>query len=211
MKIGIIGKGHVGTALATGLRHKGHEIRFASLDPNEPVDKAAAYGDVVILAVPYPAIPDVLSKACAELVNKTLIDVTNVLNPEGGLAIGCTTSGAEEIQRQLPQTNVVKAFNTVFAHNQNTGHTDHHQLTAFIAGDDPRSRDLVAALATDIGFQPVDCGDLTAARYLEPMAILLINLAFDQSLGTDIGYILEGIPREKRAEYSGRAEQFLTV
>ena len=211
MKIGIIGKGHVGTALATGLRHRGHEIRFASTDPNEPVDKAAAYGAVVILAVPYPAVPDVLSKACAELVNKTLIDVTNVLNPEGGLALGCTTSGAEEIQRQLPKTNVVKAFNTVFAQNQSTGHTDHHQLTAFIAGDDPKARDLVGALAADIGFQPIDCGDLTAARYLEPMGALIIDLAFEQSLGTDIGYILTGIPREKQAEYLGRAEHFLTV
>jgi 8-hydroxy-5-deazaflavin:NADPH oxidoreductase len=211
MKIGIIGKGQVGTALATGLQRKGHDIRFGTTDPHAPVNKAAAFGDVVILAVPYTAISDVLSKTCAELVNKTLIDVTNVLTPEGTLAIGCTTSGAEEIQRQLPKTNVVKAFNTVFATNQSTGHIDNHQLTAFIAGNDPKACDIVARLASDIGFQPLECGDLTTARYLEPMGIFIINLAFQQDLGTGIGFTLEGIPREKQEEYLGRAEQFLTV
>lgn len=211
MKIGIIGHGHVGTALGAGLKHAGHEIRYGSQHPTEPATKAAAYGDVVILAVPYPAIPDVLSKTCAELVNKTLIDVTNVLTPEGNLAIGCTTSGAEEIQRQLPKTNVVKAFNTVFAHNQSTGHINHHQLSAFIAGDDNNAKQTVASLAADIGFLPIDCGDLTAARYLEPMGVLIINLAFDQGLGTGIGFTLTGAPGEKTTQYSGRTEHFVTV
>jgi 8-hydroxy-5-deazaflavin:NADPH oxidoreductase len=211
MKIGIIGKGHVGTALAAGLRRKGHEIRFGTRDPKEPATAAVAFGDVVILAVPYEAIPEVLSKTCAELVNKTLIDVTNVLTPEGGLAIGCTTSGAEEIQRQLPKTKVVKAFNTVFAKNQNTGHINNQQLTAFIAGNDPEARTTVARLASDIGFLPLDCGDLTEARYLEPMGLLIINLAFTQSLGTGIGFVLAGAPGEKQTDYLGRAEHFLTI
>ena len=73
------------------------------------------------------------------------------------LGISCTTSTAEETQKKLPKARVVKAFNTVFASNQNTGKIGREQLTAFIAGDDSKAKQTVAQLTRDIGFDPVDC------------------------------------------------------
>jgi len=211
MNIGIIGDGHVGSSLAAGLQHAGHHIQFGTTNPNQPVNKAAAFGDVVILAVPYTAIPDVLAHMCAEVQDKTLIDVTNPISSTGDLAIGCTTSDAEEIQRQLPKTHVVKAFNTVFAPNQRTGHIDTTQLTAFIAGNHTKAKTITAHLARDLGFRPIDCGDLSAARYLEPMAMLIINLAYGLNYGTHIGFVLTGLPKEKQQPSSATSEQFLTI
>jgi len=99
-------------------------------------------------------------------------------------------SAAEEIQKILSHAHVVKAFNTVFAPNQNSGTVGKEQLTAFVAGNDAKARQTVMRLAQDIGFDPVDTGDLKSARYLESMAILLINLGYVQKMGTTIGYRL---------------------
>ena len=85
---------------------------------------------------------------------------------------------------------MIKAFNTVFARNQSTGKVGKEQISAFIAGDDLKAKQIVVQLTRDIGFDPVDCGPLMAARYLEAMGILIINLAFEFGLGTKIGYKL---------------------
>jgi predicted dinucleotide-binding enzyme len=121
---------------------------------------------------------------------KILIDVTNVLNDKLELAFGFTTSGAEEIQKLIPKAHVIKAFNTMFAKNQSSGHVLDKQLTAFVAGDNQKAKKTVMQLANDIGFDSVDCGPLKAARYLEPMGVLIISLAFVQKMGVDIGYSL---------------------
>jgi predicted dinucleotide-binding enzyme len=189
LKIAIIGKGNVGNALAKGLRGK-HEIRFGHRDPKEPVLEAAKWGDVIILAVPHDAVEDAAKTIGSAASGKTLIDVTNALDENGELAFGFTTSAAEELQKMLPQAHVVKAFNTVFAKNQSVGRIDNEQLTAFIAGDDLKSKQIVMSLARDIGFDPIDSGALKVARFLEPMAMLMINLGFDMKLGTNIGFKL---------------------
>ena len=191
MKIGIIGKGNVGTAIGTGLSRKGHEVKFGHRDPGEPVADAAKWGEVIILAVPYENVADA-AEAIGTLANgKVLLDVTNAVGDDMTLAIGCSTSAAEELQKRLPKTHVVKAFNTVFAANQNTGRIGKEQLTLFVAGDDAKAKQTVMQLGRDIGFEPVDAGPLKSARYLEPMAILLMNLAFGPGkMGTGIGYKL---------------------
>jgi predicted dinucleotide-binding enzyme len=84
----------------------------------------------------------------------------------------------------------VKAFNTVFAQNQSIGKIGNEQLTAFIAGDDLKAKQTAAQLTRDIGFDLVDCGPLKAARYLEAMGIMIINLAYNYGMGTKIGYKL---------------------
>ncbi|HZD43754.1 MAG TPA: NADPH-dependent F420 reductase [Methanomicrobiales archaeon] len=190
MKIAIIGKGHVGTALGSGLTRAGHEIRYGHRDPGEPVHDAAEWGDVIVLAIPYPAIPDAALTIGSAADGKLLIDVTNALDRNGNLAIGCTTSAAEELQKMLPRAHVIKAFNTVFAPNQTSGKLGGEDLTAFIAGDDERSKETAMRLARDIGFDPVDAGPLKSARYLEPMALLLIELGYGLKMGTGIGYKL---------------------
>ncbi len=186
-KIAIIGKGNVGSALAEGLRKAGHEIRFGSTDPKEPVGAAAAWGDVVILAVPWTAHGSIAKAAGKAFEGKTVVDVSNILSPSYDLAIGFTTSGAEELQKLVPQARVVKAFNTVFAETMKTGHMHGEPLTIFVAGEDQGAKDTVRKLAEDIGFDSVDAGPLKSARYLEPLGMLNITLGYGLKMGTGIG------------------------
>jgi 8-hydroxy-5-deazaflavin:NADPH oxidoreductase len=190
MKIGIIGKGSVGTAIAKGLIRKGHEIKHGHRDPKEPVSEAAKWGEVIILAVPHENVADAAKAIGSAADGKVLVDVTNAIGENMNLAIGFSTSAAEELQKKLPKTRVVKAFNTVFAANQSTGRISHEQLTLFVAGDDAKAKQTVMQLGRDIGFDPMDAGPLKSARYLEPMAMLLINLGYGLGMGTGIGYKL---------------------
>ena len=190
MKIGIIGKGNVGTAIGTGLSRKGHEVKFGHRDPKEPVADAAKWGDVIIMAVPYENVADA-AKAIGSLADgKVLLDVTDAVGDNMNLAIGFSTSAAEELQKKLPKARVVKAFNTVFAPNQSTGRVGNEQLTLFVASDYAKAKQTIMQLGRDVGFDPVDAGPLRSARYLEPMAMLLINLGYGLGMGTKIGYKL---------------------
>ncbi len=189
MKIAIIGKGHVGTAIAKGLSGK-HEVKFGHRDPKETVEAAAKWGEVIVLAIPYGAVAEVVKELGSAADGKTILDVTNALAPNGDLAVGLTTSAAEELQKKIPKAYVVKAFNTVFAQNQSTGKVGKEQLTLFVAGDNAKAKQIVMHLGRDIGFDSIDAGNLQSARYLEPMAMLLMNLAFGLGLGTNIGYKL---------------------
>lgn len=190
MKIAIIGRGAVGTALYTGLSKAGYETKFGHRDPKEPVADAAKWGEIIILAVPHESANDAIEAVKPFADGKIVIDVMNAIGPNSELGISCTTSTAEETQKKLPKSKVVKAFNTVFARNQSTAKVGKEQLTAFIAGDDLKAKQTVANLTRDIGFDPIDCGSLKAARYLEAMGILIINLAFVYGLGNKIGYKL---------------------
>jgi len=189
MKIAIIGKGSVGSALCSGLSSK-HEVKFGHRDPAEPVADAAKWGEVIILAVPHNNANDAIEEVRPYVDGKIVIDVMNAIGPKMELGISCTTSTAEETQKKLPKARVVKAFNTVFAQNQGTGKVGSEQLTAFIAGDDLKAKQTVAQLTRDIGFDPVDCGPLKSARYLDAMAVMIINLAYSYGMGTKIGYKL---------------------
>jgi predicted dinucleotide-binding enzyme len=189
MRIGIIGKGNVGSALFRGLSAK-HETKFGHRDPAEPVAEAAKWGEIIILAVPHNSANDAIEAIRPYADGKIIIDVMNAVGANSELGISCTTSTAEETQKKLPKAYVVKAFNTVFAQNQSTGKISKEQLTAFIAGNNLIAKQTVAQLTRDIGFDPVDCGPLKAARYLESMAIMIINLGYAYGMGTKIGYKL---------------------
>jgi predicted dinucleotide-binding enzyme len=190
MRIGIVGKGNVGTAIAAGLSRAGHQVKFGHRDPKEPVAEAAKWGDIIILAVPHGAAADVTRDVGSAADGKTVIDVSNALTEGMELAIGFTTSAAEEIQKMLPKAHVVKAFNTVFAQNQSTGKIGSERLALFVAGDDAKAKKTVMQLGADIGFEPVDAGMLKAARYLEPMGMFMISLGYMLGMGTKIGFKL---------------------
>lgn len=190
MKIAIVGKGNVGSALAEGLRRTKHEVRFASKDPGEPIADVVAWGDAVILAVPWTAHKVIASSAGTIFDGKTVVDVSNVMTPSMELAMGFTTSGAEELQKLLPKARIVKAFNTIFAQNMRTGKLKGERLTVFIAGDNGVSKEAVKKIAEDIGFDVVDTGPLSSARYLEPLGMLNIKLGYGLKMGTDIGFTL---------------------
>src|SRR5438477_4193401 len=148
-KVGIIGKGKVGGALAQGLKRAGHEVRSVGKD-RKAEREAAGWADIVVLAVPFDALDDVVKSLGDLLAGKTVVDVTNALGPEMNLALGFSTSGAEELQKKLPKARVVKAFNTVFAQHMDSGELDHQPLTAFVAGDDEAARTAVLGLAREI-------------------------------------------------------------
>ena len=189
MKVAIIGKGNVGSAIAKGLSGK-HEVKFGHRDPKEPVAEAAKWGEIIVFAVPFGAVSDAVKEVGSAADGKILLDVTNALSSSGKLALGFSTSGAEELQKRLPKAHVVKAFNTVFAANQSSGKIGRETLTLFVAADNTKAKQAVMQLGKDIGFEPVDAGPLKAARYLEPMAMLIISLGYDLGMGTSIGYKL---------------------
>jgi 8-hydroxy-5-deazaflavin:NADPH oxidoreductase len=137
---------------------------------------AAHNADVVVLAVPFAAVPSVAEEIRDAAAGKIVIDATNPLKADmSGLATG-KRSAAEELQEQLPAAAVVKAFNTVLASNQAEPTAQGMVLDGLYAGNDSKAKGTVADWLSAIGYRPIDAGDLTAARALEPMAFLNIAL-----------------------------------
>jgi predicted dinucleotide-binding enzyme len=188
-KVAVIGKGNVGSALGGGLERAGYDVRLVGKDPGR-AREAAAWGQVIILATPYGALDDVIREMGDGASGKLLVDATNVLTPDFQLALGFTTSGAEELQKKAPSAKVVKAFNTVFAQHMATGQVKSTALTLFVAGDDQGAKEQVLSLGRDIGFDAVDAGPLNNARWLETLGYLNIQLGYMLKMGTEIGFKL---------------------
>ena len=184
-RITIVGNGNVGSALQQGLTRTGYEVRATG---KENVRETAAWGEVIILAIPFPAIPDAVKTIGDAANGKVVIDVTNALDENMGLAIGFTTSGAEELQKQLPGANVVKAFNTVFAQHMSSGKVGGERLTVFAAADDDDAKNTALELAKAIGFDAVNAGPLQNARWLETLGYLNIGLGYVVGHGVDTGF-----------------------
>lgn len=203
MKIGIIGCGNMGTGLGQIWLKKGHSVMYSfSHSPDKlqglaashtnalsgTPKQAAEHGDIVLLAVGWQAVHAALT-AAGPIKDKAVIDCTNPLNPAASdLEAGLTTSGSEEIAKLLPEARVVKAFNTAYAE---TYHSDSRLFgsrmpTMLYCGDDPEAKKDVSDLIIQTGFEPVDAGPLKAARYLEPLAMLMIQLGMVQGMGTNI-------------------------
>jgi len=140
--------------------------------------------------VPYPAIDQVIREIGDAAAGKTLVDASNALTPDFQLALGFTTSAAEELQKKAPSAKVVKAFNTVFAQHMATGQVKGTSLTLFVAGDNQDAKIQVLALGRDIGFDSVDAGPLKNARWLEALGYLNIQLGYMLKMGTEIGFKL---------------------
>ena len=187
MKIAIVGRGHVGGALSRGLSRARHEVIAVDRD-EQAVRDAAERADVVILAVPFTAVGEVARVIEPVTAGKPVMDVTNALTKDAGLAVGFTTSGGEELQKKLPRAHVVKALNTVFAGLMETGQVDGQPLTAFVASDDDAARSTVMELARDIGFDAVNAGPLKNARLLEPLGVLNVQLGYVLGYGAQGGF-----------------------
>ncbi len=207
MNIAIIGSGNMGSGLGGIWAKKGHRIIFSySRNPEKlealaranpgasaaPPAEAVRQSDVVLLSVPWPAVEDAL-KAAGPLDGKIVIDCTNPITPALELAIGHTTSAAEEIAKRTPGARIVKAFNTAFAELYHSGSRlfGSRMVTMFFCGDDGEAKKTVAKLIGSTGFSPVDCGPLKCARHLEPLAVLMIQIGRVMGMGTDIALTLE--------------------
>jgi NADPH-dependent F420 reductase len=206
VKIGIIGAGNMGGGLGTIWAGKGHRVMFAARDqqaaeslaktvgPNAQSGttvEAAAFGEAVLLAVPWASVPEAIADA-GRLDGKILIDCSMPLTPDYmALVVGHTSSGAEEVQRLAPGARVVRAFNTVPAQVISTSpEFGSENATVFYCGDDSEAKSVVKGLIEDIGCDPIDAGPLQNARLVEPMTELLIQLAFVQGMGANVAYRL---------------------
>lgn len=201
MKISIVGAGSVGRALGAGFAKAGHAVRFAVRDPATyrpgptpqiaagPLAEAGA-ADVIVLAVPWTSVANALD-ALGPLDGRILVDVTNpVAPPYEDLAVGGGDSGAETIARRMSKARVVKAFNTCGAETMASPRFAEGPAVMPVAGDDPQAKRAVLELAQSLGFDAVDAGGLSAARLMEPMAMLWIRLAHAQGLGRNFAFRL---------------------
>jgi NADPH-dependent F420 reductase len=158
-----------------------NEIR--STNPSADVEHmlcprdASWEADIIIAAVPYSAEEEV-AKNIREVANqKIVVSIANPLNETyNGLVTTPGTSAAEELQKKLPNSKVVKAFNTTFAADFTNPVIDGKKVDAFIAGDDEEALQTVSEIVSTAGFNPVIAGDLTVSRTLENMQLLLIQL-----------------------------------
>jgi len=201
--IAILGAGNVGTALARALVARGESVVFGVPDPDKyratarqlgpaasvvSTDAAIMASDLVILATPYSAAAGI-ARSVPDWQGRILVDATNPLAPGlAGLSVGTTTSGAEEIARAAHGARVVKAFNTTGAENMADSHYAGGAVFMPVCGDDAEARSRVIALATLVGFDAVDCGDLSAARYLEPFAMTWIHMAIKLGHGRNFAF-----------------------
>ena len=202
MKIAVIGCGNVGSTLGGRWAEKGHEVIFGVRDVNKEkvqkvlsetsaaatsIKEAAAAADVIVYAAWWSAVEEIC-REIGDFENKVLIDCINPLKfgKAGleGIELGFDTSAAEKLQGWAQNARVVKCFNTASAQTMANPVIDGVKGDIYLCGDDGEARKTVAALAAELDFTPVDCGDLSAARYIEPMACLWIKLAFS-GLGAD--------------------------
>jgi predicted dinucleotide-binding enzyme len=186
MKVAIIGAGNVGRALTSSFARAGHDVTVAANHPEHAQEVAESVGaesalttrsavagaDLVILAVPAAALESIATELGDELAGKVVVDVANRPTPN---ASGPGTSIAEELQQQLPNSHVVKAFNTLFASRQADPIVAGVPADGYVAGDDPSAKKTVIDALDSLGFRPVDAGPLAAARTLEGMAWLNIS------------------------------------
>lgn len=182
MKIGILGSGDVGKALAHGLRSEGHDVVVGTRTPREEFtsyEEAAKFGEAIVLATLWSGTKNALDLAGAtNLSGKVVIDATNPLvfaeNAPPALALGHTDSGGEQVQRWIADARVVKAFNTVGNAFMYKPDFPGGPPTMFIAGDDDAAKKTVTHILTSFGWETEDAGGIQAARELEPLCILWV-------------------------------------
>jgi 8-hydroxy-5-deazaflavin:NADPH oxidoreductase len=205
LKIAILGTGGVGAALGSRWGAAGHSVVYGSRTSDsekvralvarsgkdataKPPREAIAEADAILFAVPWPAAREALEQL-GSLAGRIVIDCTNpLLSDLSGIELGHVISAGEQIAMWAPGAKVVKAFNTASVKVMLDPQFGDHRATMFYCGDDAAAKLTVRQLIDDIGFEPVDAGSLTSSRYLEPLAMLYIHLAFRQGFGSNCAF-----------------------
>ena len=185
LRIGIIGTGRIGGALATHWTKAGHEVLMSSRHPEElralatslgararvgTPKEAAAFGEVVLVSVPYAAIPDIGRENTAALKGKVVLDTSNpVENRDGAMALAAQKKGAGVATAEfLPGAHVVRAFNCIPAASlANNANRKPERIAIPIGGDDAQALAVAERLVRDAGFDPVVVGSLAQTRQFD--------------------------------------------
>ena len=210
MRVGILGSGLMGGKLGTIFARAGHEVIFSYARSEQKLKKLAAdakgkavFGtpreaaqetDAILLAVHWSRMDDVLSQA-GDLSGKVIVTCSLPMNAHNTeLVIAHTSSGAEMLAKKLPKASVVSAFNTIPSEVLFGVFGARRKATRpslVYCGDDSRSKKIAVELIRDVGFDPVDAGPLRIARYTEPFALLVGQLAYDGKEGPELAYRFE--------------------
>jgi 8-hydroxy-5-deazaflavin:NADPH oxidoreductase len=184
--VSIIGTGNMGQAIAGVLSKGGSTVELF----NESDAATALTGDVVVLAVPYGAVADIVVQRGEQLAGKIVVDITNPVNFEtfDSLVVPADGSAAAEIAAALPESRVVKAFNTTFAATLASGRVGDNTTTVLIAGDDTDAKSLLAGIVAAAGLRAIDAGSLHRARELEALGFLQITLAAAEKVAWTNGF-----------------------
>lgn len=210
MRIGILGSGLMGGKLGTLFARAGHHVAFSYSHSQRKLERlareagprarpgtpreAAEDADVLLLAVHWNRVNDVLKQA-GTLTGKVLISCCMPMNDDDtALVVGHTSSGAEKLARKVRGARVVSAFGTVpsevlFAVYETRRRKRRPALV--YCGDDARAKKTAATLIRDIGFDPLDLGPLEMARHTEPFTMLVAKLAYEGDTGPAIAYRFE--------------------
>ena len=184
--LSILGTGNMGQVIAAVAAKGGHSVQqLGENDLHSPVT-----GDVVVLAVPYPAVSDVIAQRGEQLAGKIVVDITNPLDFEtfDSLVVPADSSAAAEIAAALPSSRVLKAFNTTFAGTLAAGTVGPLTTTVLIAGDDADAKSTLADVVTSGGLNAIDAGALKRARELEAVGFLQLTLAANEKLSWTGGF-----------------------
>jgi predicted dinucleotide-binding enzyme len=210
MRIGILGSGLMGAKLGTIFARAGHDVVFSYARSQDKLQKlardagakarsgtpreAAQDADAILLAVHWSRFDDVLKQA-GDLSGKVILSCSLPMDADNTkLVMGTTTSGAEELARKVPRAHVVCAFNTapsevlfgVFEAKRKA-----KRPSLVYCRDNAKSKGVAAELIRDLGFDPVDAGPLRIARYTEPFALLVGQLAYEGEGGPELAYRFE--------------------
>src|SRR4051812_1724828 len=198
MDVTIIGTGNMARGIATRVLAGGHsatllgtsadkaEALAAELDGDVRAGRSGdpLSGDVVVLAVWYQAVDDVLVTYGDQVAGKVVVDITNPVDPDTYAPLTIEEgSVAQQIAARLPEAKVVKAFNTTFAGTLVEGAVAGQPLDVFLAGDDDAAKGTIKQLVTDGGLRPIDAGPLALAHHIEALGYL--NMAIQGDLGTN--------------------------
>jgi NADPH-dependent F420 reductase len=187
--VSILGTGNMGPAIASVVEKGGNTAELlGSNDTDKPVT-----GDIVVLAVPYPAVSEILAQRGEQLAGKVVVDITNPLDFEtfDSLTVPADASAAAEIAAALPGSRVLKAFNTNFAATLASGTVADQPTTVLIAGDDADAKSQLADVVTAGGLRAIDAGSLRRARELEALGFLQITLAAGEKIAWTGGFAVQ--------------------
>jgi predicted dinucleotide-binding enzyme len=210
MKIGILGSGLMGGKLGTSFARAGHEVIFTYARHRDKLEKlareaggnaragtpaeAAQDADALLLAVHWSRMDDVLSQA-GDLSGKVILSCSLPMNEDDTvLVVAHTSSGAEELAKRYPKARFVSAFNTVPSEvlfGVFEGRDREPRPSLVYCGDDESGKEVAAGLIRDVGFDPLDAGPLRIARYTEPFALLVAQIAYEGEGGPEVAYRFE--------------------